>query len=400
MRGAAIQPADQESAGPETKRTVELLKAYFEGQRHLCKGICLLNAGQFDLAAEALTCASVANPAGSDLPDYLVTALAGAKRYAEAADEAAKRAGQDPEDVAGVVRLALLQWKAQKPEQAVQALRQAIADNIDSAELHFQLGTLLAALNETEEAELRFAQAVAIEKDHPDALVGLAMCLGAKQDADGALRHLERAQLARPADARIALLLSHAAQASREAGTAVSVRAQMPGTELTHHDASIEELSRLIERDPEFIEAFVSLEPADVDESVFGLMAMTLKRAIERHPYRAHLHYLSGKVLERLGRAEEAIEAAERAVDIDPRYIQALILLAKLYQQTDRCADAATRLEQTVLWGAEYADTYYLLGNLYRDTGQLERARWAYEHALKINGRYEAARKALDSLAA
>ena len=105
-------------------------------------------------------------------------------------------------------------------------------------------------------------------------------------------------------------------------------------------------------------------------------------------------------MLERLGRADEAIEATERAVGIDPRYVQALVQLAKLYQRTDRCADAATRLEQTVLLGAEYADTYYLLGNLYRDTGQLERARWAYEHALRINNRYEAARRALESLAA
>jgi len=59
-----------------------------------------------------------------------------------------------------------------------------------------------------------------------------------------------------------------------------------------------------------------------------------------------------------------------------------------------------TRLEQTIRLGAEYADTYYLLGNLYRDTGQLDRARWAYENALRINSRYEEARKALDTLAA
>ncbi|MCB9849066.1 MAG: tetratricopeptide repeat protein, partial [Phycisphaerales bacterium] len=66
----------------------------------------------------------------------------------------------------------------------------------------------------------------------------------------------------------------------------------------------------------------------------------------------------------------------------------------------DRFADARHRLEEAVLKGAEYADLYYLLGNLYRDDGELRRARWAYEKALRINGGFVAAREALAALAA
>ena len=58
------------------------------------------------------------------------------------------------------------------------------------------------------------------------------------------------------------------------------------------------------------------------------------------------------------------------------------------------------RLEEALNLGVRYADVYYMLGNLYRRSGKLERARRAYEQALKVNDGYEAARAALATLAA
>jgi Flp pilus assembly protein TadD len=259
---------------------------------------------------------------------------------------------------------------------------------------------MLAALDENEEAELRFVQTLAIEKDHPHALAALGLSRAAQGDVAEALKHLRRAQRLRPADARIAFYLAQAATTATAAGIDVGLCIEMPPIECAEQAAAIDHLAATIEQEPEFVDAFLTLEPSEVDESVLGLLAQTLAKATERNPQHAALHYLQGRVLERLGRAQEAITAAERAVDIDPRHVQALILLAHLYRQTDRFADARRRLEETVMLGAEYADTYYLLGNLYRDDGQLQRARWAYEQALRLNRRYTAAQQALAALAA
>jgi Tfp pilus assembly protein PilF len=77
-----------------------------------------------------------------------------------------------------------------------------------------------------------------------------------------------------------------------------------------------------------------------------------------------------------------------------------LIQLGQLYMETDRCRDAVHRFEQALDNGVRYADVYYVLGNLYRREGNIEGARQSYRQALNINKRYEAARQALDSLAA
>jgi predicted Zn-dependent protease len=174
----------------------------------------------------------------------------------------------------------------------------------------------------------------------------------------------------------------------------------MPAPEAILQDEALEHLSKLIDREPEFIEAFLALDSAEMDDAFFELLARTMRAAIARRPQRAALHYLCSRVLERLGRPAEAIAEAECAVDIDPRHVQALILLANLYSRTDRSADARRRLEETIALGVEYADAYFLLGNLYRDDGQVQRARWAYEQALRVNGAYAAARQALAALAA
>ena len=105
-------------------------------------------------------------------------------------------------------------------------------------------------------------------------------------------------------------------------------------------------------------------------------------------------------VCDRAANSRRSKHSTEKAVELDPQFTRALIQLAQVYQQTDRHDDALVRLEQALTHGAEYADVYYLMGNLYRRNGRLDRARWAYDQALKINKGYEAARVALATLAA
>lgn len=384
----------------DSSEVVASVRAHFTAQQSLRKGLCLLNAGVFDAAVKELSAAVRAHQRSAELSEQLVKALAACGRDREAAEAAGDHQAHHPDDIAGLVRLALTQWKTGDAAQAVQTLRAGVADHPESAELHFQLGTLLAAIDQEEEAELRFVQAVTIDKQHVDALTALGLTQAVRGQLGESLRNLQEAQRLRPADARIALLLAQAAQAASAAGVHRPIPVEMPRPDTLLQHAAWQHLGRLIEREPEFVEAFLEYEPGAVDDKVFELLAVALAQVSTRRPNRAALHYLRSRVLERLGRPSEAIAEAERAVNIDPRYVQALILLAGLYGQTDRCADARRRLEETVALGVEYADAYYLLGNLYRDDGQVQRARWAYEQALRVNAGYAAARQALAALAA
>ncbi len=400
-----MQPAKNSSGqsipiDDDQRSNAELLRDYFLAQRHLRKGICLLNAGQFDLATDEFMKSSTMNSNTESLTEYLTTAMTKSQRYSEAQSEIEKHLDENPDDIDDIVRLSLIQWKRGDCDNAVATLRNACRKHGEAAELHFQLGTLLAAREQLEEAELRFTQAIAIDHTHPEALVSLALCRGAQQDTVGAVKHLIQAQRQQPASARIALLLSCAAKACQDAGIEMNLRAVMPEQESGYADDAVEQLGRILEIDPEFAEALLALDDSEVEKPAFDLLAITLKHAIDRNPRHANLYYLRSKVLARIGQANEAIASAEQALTIEPRMVKALILLSNLYRQTDRLAEATSRLENAMELGAKYADIYYLLGNLYRDAGNLQQARSAYEKALSINNQYEDARNALDSLAA
>ncbi|HEY3242224.1 MAG TPA: tetratricopeptide repeat protein [Phycisphaerae bacterium] len=379
----------------------ESLRTYYEAQNHLRRGICLLNAGAFEQAAREFGAAYEINPQHMPLPRFLAASWAGARRDHDPTTSIGPNTLSDGRD-ASAIRDALLLWKSGQTQAAIVALRAAVRQQPECAELHFQLGTLLAAIDEYEEAELRFTQAVSIDRKHTDALVSLAMCRALQARTQDAIACLRRAQRQEPHDARIALLLSQALQsAGRDSGFS-PVLAMMPADDPTADEQALDELSRIIELEPDFADALLSLpgEPDDTPvHEMCVMLAATLQRALARQPEHADLHYHCGRVLARLGRADEAIAATERAVAINPRFVQALIQLAQLYQQTDRLTDATTRLEQALAHGGEYADVYYQLGNLYRRAGQIQRARGAYVRALRINERYGAARSALEALA-
>lgn len=374
------------------------IRSRFEAADHVRRGVCLLNAGRYDEAAAEFAVASEIGSADRSLPAYLAACLIGKGDPAAAAERFADADERRGGGSVNAIREALALREAGRKADAANVLRSAIRDNAEDPELHFQLGLMLAESERFEEAELRFTQVLSITRDHAEALLNLGLCCGARSAPGAAVQHLLRAQALRPHDARIGLLLTQAAKAARQQGLAVRVRAAVSEDDPVVDAHGIEELSRIVEIEPDFVDAFLSIPLGTIDERVFAMLARTLEVALERQPEHAELHYHCGRLLDRLGRREDAIAENERAVQIDPTFVRALIELGKLYQQTDRAKDATTRLEQAIRAGAEYADVYFLLGNVYRDQGNLLRARSAYRRALALNERYEAAQQALAAL--
>ncbi len=404
----------QRTEGSQTKvnneELLRLLKGRFEAENRVRRGVCLLNAGQYAEAEAEFKRAADSGLVDQSLPGYLAASLLGQGKHGGAVEQFAHLVDQaagarfppaaDRTSVATRIRHALALAAGGDRDQAIQSLREGIRLDPECAELHFQLGTLLASSEDYEEAELRFTQALNIDRDHTDALVSLALCCGVRRSPAEALAHLQRAQALSPHDARIGLLLAQAAKAVQQQGVSCRVQARLPDSDPVDDRRGIDELSRVIETDPDFVDAFLSIPVGRVDETIFAMLLKTLEAALERQPEQVELHYHCGRVLQRLGRRQDAINRNERAVQIDPTFTRPLIELARLYQQTDRRADATTRLEQAIAAGAEYADVYYLLGNLCREQGQVGRARSAYRRALLLNDRYEAASKALEALPA
>ena len=112
-------------------------------------------------------------------------------------------------------------------------------------------------------------------------------------------------------DARVGLLLAQAAQSLADQGTPVSLNAEVPAWAPAEDDVGVEQLRRIVEVEPEFIDAFLALPGENVDPGVYRTLAETLNRVLQQGSGNAALHRACGQVLARLGRADDAIIATE-----------------------------------------------------------------------------------------
>ena len=399
MGTSVIEKQTSTDASANDQALIDGLKAHVRARFEVRRGVCLLNAGRFDEAAGAFESAATANPTGVTLARFLAACHVGKGDPTSAAEQLDRAVRQSPSDVTTRIQHALTLWSSGRGDEAIEALRGAVSQNSESAELHFQLGVLLADRREYIEAELRFTQAANIDRNHTEALLNLAMCCGVRRAPEEAIKHLERAQQRAPHDGRIGVRLAQAAAAIGRTGRAPTIRATMP-PEATCDNACIAELGAIIEKDPDFVDALLSLPSDAVDTESHAMLLVTLEQVLARQPEQAALQFQCSQVLARLERPDEAIDAGERAIGIKPDYVRALVELGRLYAQTDRSAEAASRLELAISAGAEYADVYYLLGNCYRDNGRVGEAKSAYRHALVINERFDAATQALEAISA
>jgi len=377
---------------------VEWMRRRCEAKDTVRRAIDRFHAGRFDEALALFQEALKLGADGTTLTDYLADCHLVAGRYAEAAAAMDSEVDADRQPVEEAVRLAYVHAAAGNTARAIETLRQAVRRHCESIELHFALGTLLSESGNFDEAELRFAQVLSIDTQHVDAMISLALCHGARQDVMSAFTWLHRAQAYRPGDARIGILLTQAAKALYQDHSISGVHPRLRTYSEVAQRTDIQELARVIEVDPDFVDAFLNLTGTDVNREIFAILLRTLEAALERQPEHAELHYHCGRVLDRLGRSDAAIGENERAVAIDPGFTRALIELGRLYRKTNRNTDAVGRLEAAIVAGADYADVHYWLGRLYCDLGAIEKARRSFRRALSLNDHYEAAREALDSL--
>jgi len=376
------------------------LSRYYAGESFVQLGLEQMMYRDYRGAIKSFTIASSFNHSDVSLPQYLARCFAELGRFASASHYSDRETGLFPRRSDPRIRLALSLWQDGQQEHALQALREGILNHPDQTEWYFQLGVLLAAREEYEDAMVVLEKVIELDSRHAEGYCHLALCHGATGDPTAAADLLSQAQQNKPNDPQIGLYLAMAldATARSKSGTKVSLTIPVatPAIDIT----TIEELTNLITEEPDIIEAFVALPSIEMESDTLDLLAAVLERAVLQQPKSAQLLYHQALIYHRLGRSEQAIASCERAIEINPQLVQALVTLGKLYQETDRTQDAAARLQQVIEMGYEYADVYFVLGCVYREQGIVEKARSSYENALRINAGFQAAREALESLAA
>lgn len=278
----------------------------------------------------------------------------------------------------------------------------------DRADVQAQSGNLQMRLGEPEFARQAFQRALAIDPDAIEALNGIVM-LDVKEGNLGRARGVVEERLnRRPNDSALLLLAARAYQA---AGAA---------------DKTEDALRKAIETDPTNSEAYDMLGQLYMSQQKVVQAIAQFEELARRDTKSVAAHTMVGLLLQAQNRPAAAQESYQRALDLNPRAAVAANNLAWLYAEGGGNLDLALQLAQiakeqlpelpdvndTLGWVYYRKDlpqlavgpmqlsierdptnpTYrYHIGLAYMKTGDLDLAKEALEHALKLNPDFDGA---------
>jgi len=280
-----------------------------------------------------------------------------------------------------------------------------------------ELGAALLAAGLAAEAVAELGAAVQAEPDNVDALVSLARAHLARKEVPAAGRVLESAVARGREDSRLYAALADVYEAGGYVENAIPAMrlaiARDPGNEvyhvrygllLTDTNAPAAAVIRLREALAEFprsprlwlalgiaqlndgknaeaqqsFERSLELDPGSVSALAYlgtvraerGQYAEALdfyERAIKAGPAQPVPYYLAADALLKFAEvdAARAERHLARAVEIDPNFAAARLVLGRLYVRQERWEEAAAQLEQVVRLDPALADARYQLGRVY-----------------------------------
>ncbi|MFT8246814.1 tetratricopeptide repeat protein [Roseomonas sp. BN140053] len=291
------------------------------------------NPGDAATAEQAARAALALRPDLFGAWNTLGHALARRHAWSEAVDAAREAVRLRPEDPGLLAGLAGHLLAANRVAESAEVLSQAVALRPEDAGLHRRLSITLSRLGRGEDALAAARRAVELRPEEPDLHLHLATLLAAAEPdaADAARAEAERllrdALDGQPEQAGLWNLLAKVRGARRDPAGAV---------------AALDEVIRLEPASPWPLNDRVGhlLALNRLDEAL-----VSITRALELRPEDPVLLRRLAIVLDRMGRPEEAVSAARRAVAAAPGDAENHHVLAGLTLRSDPAAAAAAARE-------------------------------------------------------
>src|SRR5689334_7536022 len=123
---------------------------------------------------------------------------------------------------------------------------------------------------------------------------------------------------------------------------------------------------RSLALDPKSVPALAYLGVTYAERSLYPNAIDYYERALALNPQLAALHYLAADTMLRISSEDttRAEKYLKRALELDPNLAAAYLTWARLYVRTDRYAEAAPLLERAVALQPEFVEAHYQLGRV------------------------------------
>src|SRR5262252_93980 len=304
--------------------------------------------------------------------------LAGAAR-----DAYANAATLQPSEAKWPFRLAVVESRLGRTDEAIRDMRRAIELNTTYAPAQWRLGLWLLDENQTAGAESAFARATDIDPADRAGWVGLARVYLQRDETERAAGLLERLVAAAPADGYTLQLLSTAYRRLGRADEAASAMQVGAKSEPQWSDPWTDEMLA-------FRRGYAALLKDATAYTVAGRFpqAIQILEQLQRdRPDDLVLMAHLGQVYVAAGRDSDGVPVLERVIARAPDRFEAQVDLATGYMHLGNLARARAEADRAIASNASYAPAYETLGLILWRGEDARGAVTAFERSVQLDPR-------------
>jgi tetratricopeptide (TPR) repeat protein len=315
-----------------------------------------LRLGEKEQAASAFrdyaALASSGQPASSSSASAraeLGSALLAAGLADEAVAELEAAVALDPSNVGAVVALGRAHLRRKDIRAAGRTLEGALARGLDAAPVYAALADVYEAGGYVENAIPAMRLAIARDPSNELYHVRYGMLLTDTKAPAAAVIRLREALAEFPRSSRLWLALGIA-----ELNDGKSEDAE-------------KSFARSLELDPRSVPALAYLGTVRAERGLYAEAVAFYERAVAAGPELAVPYYLAADALLKQTVVDEprAMKYLRRAIELEPDFASAHLALARLHVRAERWAEAAAEFEQVVRLDPDLAEAHYQLGRVY-----------------------------------
>ena len=328
----------------------------------------------------------------------------GQTNYAECDRLLSRALGQAPNDVSALLLRAQLRLAEKKPAEAVKLLKAVAEHHPRYGLLQYRLGVAQMMNEELTDAIASLNKAITLDPNNTDAALLLAQINLSRGQPAPALASLVEINRRQPKERSLFLLArAYAANGRPQDAIAVfrSMRTNFPNNPSVPFQlgmllgqrpegaaearANLLEARRLAPDELSPLEALVEFE---LSHKQPAKALSLLQPELDRKPKSGPLLLLRARV-DLIQQDYKAAESAlDKAIEVQPDFQPAYMLLAELYQQLNKPKDSIQRLQDLLKQNPKNVQAMTLIGMIQSQLGNNDEAQRFYEDALKIATNY------------
>jgi protein O-GlcNAc transferase len=285
---------------------------------------------------------------------------------------------------------------------------QSLQPNLISADIYFDLGSILSQKGRIEEAINFYQQAIAIAPNWGEAHTSLGdifLKIGKLEEAiscyqasiagapDFSVAYL---QIAKAFQQRATLYQQQAFDLQPDLATAeVHFNSGLSFSEQGQNSLAIRAYQRTIQLRPDWAEAHCNLGNLLSARGNNEEAIVSLQWAIALNPYLIEAYSNLGNVLVKQGKFDIGIQYHQEAIALKPNWAELHFNLGDAFAQNNQLEDAMTHFLKAIALKPTLAEAHFRIGKLFESCGKFDEAIQYYQQTLSLKPNWEDAHYSL-----